>query len=487
MFKLVLIEDDIHVLRQLEKIISGIKSNFEVCKTFTHPLDAIEYIDNNEIDAVITDIKLPHMTGIELCEYCYNKHRNIKFAILSAYDYFEYAQKAIELEVTHYILKPITIAKLETTLSKLSERILKSGKSEGFADFQTTLARQKVISNLLTGFYASNDEFFSDFREYGILTDYNCCKCCVINIELRNFAAYLSRKNTYSKEEIYQIATTVTNRNTDRYFSVLYNSSDNKMCVYIFGKDSFSHESFAQLADSFGKNLCSDFRTLFDLDAVIIKTELFDNIYDFSKSRRQSITYDEQAKNIMSRVFAGEYDLAIRCIETLPLIFNNDQKTVETIYRCIAEHTADLITSPSLFPDNVEDMKKALVERIREIEYNSNGETPDKSVIGRACTFIQENFTRDITLNDVANHVFLNPIYFSSFFKKKTGEKYSDYISSLKLNRAKELLRDTDMKLHFVAEKSGFRDTNYFHKIFRAATGLTPSEYRNKYRDGKSK
>ena len=111
MFKIILIEDDIQVLRQLNKIITGMRDDFKVSASFTHPIDAIEYLNSNKIDAIITDIQLPEMSGIELCEYCSTHFPNVKCAILSAYDYFEYAQKAIDAKTSNSFAYMLSAAK----------------------------------------------------------------------------------------------------------------------------------------------------------------------------------------------------------------------------------------------------------------------------------------------------------------------------------------------------------------------------------------
>jgi len=175
MYKMIIIEDDIPVLRQLDKIISNLNSNFDVVMTFSHPQEALDYIAQNPVDAVITDIQLPQISGIELCEYCNIHYPNIKFAIISAYDIFEYAQKAIDLEVVHYVLKPITMQKLETMLENLTKKLEKSTSSEGFSASSVTLQRQQAILNLISGFYSDYSLFFSDMEKNGVLLNKDNC------------------------------------------------------------------------------------------------------------------------------------------------------------------------------------------------------------------------------------------------------------------------------------------------------------------------
>ena len=481
MFKAILIEDDIQVLRQLNKIISGIESDFQIVMTFTHPLDAIAYMKQNKIDAVITDIQLPEMTGIELCEYCQKHFPEVKFAILSAYDYFEYAQKAIDLEVVHYILKPVTIAKLETLLKKLSERLSRRENSEGFVASSVNLNRQQTILNLLSGFYSEYSGFFKDMENNDVILNYETCKCASVLLKSENFREILKEKPSYSSEEIYQIVSKIAARNDSLIYSVLFNYSEDTLLVFAFCKKDMDIEKFKTVISDYTSSLVKDIKNILNTNAVVDSSETFPNIDEFYKSQRKNSSFEEQAKNIMSYVYGNDFDAAIRCVEAVRMIFDDSQ--VKKVYTCILSYLSKL--TQRILPKeelSSEKLLNIIISDIKDVKRYNLTNNSKADVIEKACKFINENFANDITLNDVAKHVFLSPIYFSSYFKKKTGEKYSDYLANVKLQKALELLKDTDVKIPTIAEMSGFRDTNYFHKIFKNQTGLTPSEYRKKYR-----
>lgn len=105
-----------------------------------------------------------------------------------------------------------------------------------------------------------------------------------------------------------------------------------------------------------------------------------------------------------------------------------------------------------------------------------------KGTVNKAIDYIISNYTKDVTLDDVASAVNLNPSYFSVYFKQSTGEKFIDYLINLRMERAKELLLNTDYKVSAICDMVGYNQRPYFHRIFKHNTGLTPSEFRNKYR-----
>lgn len=481
MYKTILIEDDIPVLKQLNNIILKTRNDFEIVGTFTHPQDAIDYIDENPVDAIITDIRLPSMTGIEVLKYCHHKYPKTKFAILSAYDNFEYAREAIDLEVVHYVLKPITISKLEIMLEKLSNKLEKTMHSEGFTSSSVTLQRQQVILNLLSGFYNDYSLFFSDMKKHNVLLNQNNCLVATISINFKNFYEVLKVKTSYSKDEIYNIIMNIVNKNNPSLYSVLFNFSDADFTIYVFGKSAESADEFKYTVSEYFSEISSDIFNILSLTSTMLSLETFENIDEFCKSQRKNSSFEEQSKNIISYIYDGNFDAAIRCIETLKIMFNHTQ--LKNIYSCILSQLFKITKNPYNTTDfSPEKLYNIIISEINNIKQNNIIAGDKSSIIETACKFINDNYANDITLNDVAKHVFLSPIYFSSYFKKKTGEKYSDYLQNIKLKKAIELLEDTDIKIPAIAEMSGFKDTNYFHKFFKNQTGFTPSEYRKKHR-----
>jgi len=110
-------------------------------------------------------------------------------------------------------------------------------------------------------------------------------------------------------------------------------------------------------------------------------------------------------------------------------------------------------------------------------------ETIDKNedIIEKCKAYIYDNLHRQITLSDVSEHVFLNPIYLSSFFKEKTGENFSAYIKNIRIERAKQLLKKKNISIAQICETIGFKSESYFYKLFKSITGITPQQYREQH------
>ena len=121
----------------------------------------------------------------------------------------------------------------------------------------------------------------------------------------------------------------------------------------------------------------------------------------------------------------------------------------------------------------------SIEEEIGNVTENSfNVEGKALKLIAQAKRYIKENCTNDISLEEVAEHLYLSPVYFSKIFKQNTGENFIDYVVKLKINKAMEFLSDTKYKTYEISDMVGYKSTIYFSRLFKLHTGFTPSEYR---------
>ena len=109
-----------------------------------------------------------------------------------------------------------------------------------------------------------------------------------------------------------------------------------------------------------------------------------------------------------------------------------------------------------------------------------------RDLISEARDYIQEHYMQNITLNEISEHFYVNPYYFSQLFKKKTGTSYQKYLTELRMKRAEVLLRETDLKVYEICEQVGYTDTNYFSKLFERSTGRKPSAFRSEQKTAES-
>jgi two-component system response regulator YesN len=129
---------------------------------------------------------------------------------------------------------------------------------------------------------------------------------------------------------------------------------------------------------------------------------------------------------------------------------------------------------------NPEEFKKMLFMKLDNILHSIKGdeEQPDSIIISHIKEYIHENYNKDITLEQIADHVFLSPVYVSRLFKEKTGENFSDYLVKVRMEKALKLLEEPRYKVYEVGYEIGYMSTKYFYKLFKKYYGCTPTEYR---------
>ena len=154
------------------------------------------------------------------------------------------------------------------------------------------------------------------------------------------------------------------------------------------------------------------------------------------------------------------------CISILQELGEENQAFTQSIQQCTS----------------VDELRKAsygVFGAIMEKEYK-NANASEKQLIYKAKKFIAEHCCEAISLELVANNIYVSPVYLSRLFKEQTGENFTDYVLQLRMQRAMDLLKDPALKVYEVSEKVGYRSLKYFYKIFKQYAGVTPSEYRNR-------
>ena len=128
-------------------------------------------------------------------------------------------------------------------------------------------------------------------------------------------------------------------------------------------------------------------------------------------------------------------------------------------------------------------LKKWFWEQTRDISRSveENRERQSESVMEKAKKYIRENFQKELTLDEVSKNVDISPYYFSKIFKEETGENFIEYLTRVRIDKAKELLVDANVSVKEAGIQSGYSDPNYFSRIFKKQMDMTPSEYKARY------
>lgn len=439
--------------------------------SFEATSQVIKFAGKEMIDILITDICMPDMDGLELGNYLKLFNPELKIIIISGYSNFEYAKAAISLQVCEYLLKPVDQEKLLEIVEK-----------------NTALIEKKQYQTYDAGSDVWDSHFIMASMLYGGKE----------SAESKETASYFLALTQGEKEDGYLFGDKVWHSGkitAKRRFYLFKESVPKSFETYIFQTEDVCAGISEQCRGA------SMLHMAYIQAEAALKQQLYDEtdsgvwyfksggIWQFDGSKKAVMLVNTILGQGSCRQVLSEIEEEIRKARPVyPMLEKNMRAMLEEIIRLtgsnaaftraqlmlkkIGSHMEDYQSLSDIFAD----IAKALGQILE-----ASKETEDlrmKQHIQAALDFIGENFERDLSLDEVAEHANLNAAYFSSYFKKMTGQSFVNYITELRVRRAKELLRDEHIKIGRISEMLGFNDTRYFAKIFKKYVGVTPSEYR---------
>lgn len=462
---------------------------------------ALELMEKESFDILFTDVKMPIMDGLSLAKAVSTQWPETIIIIFSAYSEFDYAKKAIEAGVVDYLLKPIELDEfqrcMERTLKKLKEKNkISDGLQKDDAAKRTELYRffsskkilpkdKKPLEQFL--FQGENRRLVIVLFEFGetqfereakLFTDYVSAyfKSPVFLQMPGNEVHLILSESEFKNEEHFR-------RQAEKLLAALACSGE----VLIIASKAVSNldEAALQLAemekigaDFFLRedrilfvNMHNDTLALYDGNLEEIKNGIFASIrqrdIENIQAECQKLVRDIQSASNVSRAYICHllYSVVKELYAKMPLL--ESENSLAEMNKLFGERNLAKVLGN--FQRAVESV--LAVAARRQNEQNSD-------LVGRIKNFIQKEYNGVLSLYDVAAKMNLNPSYISHAFKKETGQGVVEYITELKMEKAKLLLLDKNLKIVQVAKRLGYNSQSYFNKCFKAQFGMTPRQFR---------
>lgn len=526
--KVVIADDEERICRLIEALIDWEVLGLELAAMAHNGVEACELVEQVRPDILITDIRMPGCSGLELIERVRDSLPELEIIIISGYAHFEYAQQAIKFGVGEYLLKPVNKAELNSTLQKLSERIARRKESE--QDRQELLEKarqddrqiqQRLIFDLKDqeqlclsaeilqeryhlcmreGLFQivllqmdSGREELSDsaagilmekakgFLERGLR---ECCQELVLAIRGYQLVGALNyaRQN---QEEVRRrlkhcLSTLETQRNLFQpvAFSMALGNVVSR-CEEL--QESFQTaeqliwerlvKGTGRLLERFGTRALPSEKRLLDAylndvtgAAEVLDPELADEGAEKLLAAVRSVP-DVRGSEIIELVFAAAELFAAR------VQIEERSAVLEKFYTKCSRISS---------VNQVFDVLKAFQrEHLQALIDRHENETVRP--VRRAKQYIQNHFSEQITLEEVSDVVGLSPAYFSTLFKKTEGEGFARYLIRVRMEQAKILLRESNLSAAEVCRRVGYNDLKHFTHTFEKAAGVKPATYRKLY------
>lgn len=525
----VLIVDDEPFIRQgLKILIDWKKYGFNIVSEAADGEAALAILKNNEIDLMITDIKMPHMNGMELIETVRkSKNKDIKIIVLSGYYEFEYAKQAIKYNVVDYILKPIQKEELVRTLMEFKEVYNKEALQQEKALHMDMIVLERHLNALCSGVYDENNvryvkeklpyhhklryimiEIDLSDGEFMKLTEEE--KRQVINGFHSQLRAYTvpygdyvlldidKRNESYGVGFIYSREFSKEKGLSEKaYIEKLQEAMKMKLSYKFYCYIGEMVEEITELSNSFKSAIIAkSFQnykhdrdiTYYDETSTIktntygIKKEYMDELVRFAEENAE-----EEIDRCVDKIYTSfeEHNVDPKIInininyllcQFLYLAKDLDaevdqEKVLRYISECAFEQCAAR-GSAKHFKAFVRDFASYL-SQLRQS--NSHG------VLKEVEREIELNYMENLSLKSLSEKYYINSAYLGQLFKKNYGVAFKDYLNNYRLEKASELLIRTNDKVCHIAESVGYNNLDYFINKFVKLKGKTPLQYRKQF------
>lgn len=542
MLKIFLAEDEVVVRETIKRMIPWEKLGFELVGEAADGEMALPLLLRQQPDLLITDIKMPFMDGLTLARLAKKEIPGLKVVILSGYDDFNYAKQAIGIGVEDYLLKPITKNALIERLSEIRSRYEhEKTQKEYYEKFQREMQAYEKNSSrdffeaLVGGsmdmmevykraeklgldivaeaynvliFTMNCDEDFSGQRD-----EYSSWEAESLEL-LENFfaghsSAMLFRSNIFSYGVLLKGQRETIEENTrvcvDEIRKILSRQDGRREWFLAVGQSverlSQIQKSYHTASRAFSQRYLYDENILYYDEMETMEhpggqAETEDNAYlqkvDVNAlnpailQKFLSNGLQEETENFVKDYF---YAIGQEPMESLVFrnyVILNVRFSVISFIKGLGCDTNEMESADTeeVLAESGKNMESAIayakkmISQAIEIRDQNSG-NKNRSILKTAVDFIDSHYMdEEISLNTVANVANVSSNHFSALFSQNMGQTFIEYLTTLRMNKAKELLRCTGMRSSEIAGEIGYKDAHYFSYLFKKTQGMTPSDYR---------
>jgi two-component system response regulator YesN len=508
--KIIIVEDEIRIREGIIKLIKKLDKNFKIIGEADNGLEGLELITRLKPDLIISDIKMPVMDGIEMLQELENRKIKHKTILLSAYSEFAYAQKAIKLGVSEYLLKPISIVDFEQSLNNMQTEVQKE-KNKHLERTEAVGSIESILYNILLSSIEVNEEISTYLLQNFQLNT---------NGEFILTIFYLGQGYQENKLKTRNMLQSQFNEKSIRH-CIFELPQKKALAVVLFNYTNVQQiERWAQ--NTLILNVCQlnkqgvacgwiEFLSLAKMkeslemlqytlhwaiilggDVMIaypkithVKTNIFQYpIYIESRMRAVLCKYDyDELKAICNEFFVYCKKELYSPIEIKEAFIRFSWSIIHTIREVdysIYENLKQQVILEQISSAIVwRELESALKQMIKNVMDNKCVTQKVTNLIAiKAKSLIDEFYKDGITLEEIASKLKITPEYLGTLFHKELGVSFSAYIKNFRMQKAKEMLIGTELKLNKISDLLGYNDPKYFSRVFREETGQTPAEYR---------
>ncbi|MBC5689576.1 helix-turn-helix domain-containing protein [Mediterraneibacter sp. NSJ-55] len=518
---LLIVDDQITVL---DGLLHGIHFNslkISHVYTATNVSDAKKILKSQKIQILMSDIEMPGENGLMLNKWAAENYPALVRILLTSHAVFDYAKEAMKLGCFDYIVQPAPYHEIENALARAVSKVL---TQKQLSDYYRLEVLSNIVLNLFSSNPANKEHSLASLNQMGyMLNNDSSVQAVIIDI----YPYVYSTDPVFSDSSLFVsimegAARTFTAPNI--YPLICLNRFKQFVLLLITDIPSASSVS-KELFDVFYQDItghispeiscyvtpCNQVKNIRDiilpghqsaLNNVAKKTGLYFSEQGISVAENMSLSENvarwtrllknSQFTSLEENIFSYlDYNTSLNHFN-LETLSQFHQELTKLFFIYSYNRKIDIM---SLFSEDynyneymscfkdVKALKKGISYLINAIS-GASCEDESKDTVQRSIDYILENISKDISVKDVAEYVCFSPEYFSKLFKKETGENVKNYILRVKVEAAKDLLKNPNIPVSMVASELGYSNFSHFTQMFKKHEGVTPSEYRKKYGEG---
>jgi len=525
--RILIVDDELLVRIGIKSCINWQEHGMEVVGEASDGVSALELIKSLKPDVMFLDIKMPNMDGIELMNKMKEERIKCKVLILSGFDDVYHVKEAMRYGAVDYFHKPCMSAK--DILEKLIEIKIQISKENTLLENRNTdsekiernknILKEVFLKELVEGLIYDNENFNSRNLEVGSKLQSKNFSCIAFYIKHIDEVQkrYINSENTLQKSVL----------------NVMTGVLSTELGVEFFAYDKNTYVTITSFANEISeKKLIDKMNSVLEIiiDAIkqFLNVEVVIGVSDSHKNCGEiKNAFDEAAKAIKYKFFKKDGDIvcyrdikrkndreALLCIDSIICTMKDSLEKHDffSFKNNLEQFVCFLEEQPCLTEEDVKKLFNAFLFLISEgkacldeMEMFNNCkylrqlyniwieiiykklEQSESSIVFHNCSFliknivsfIEKNYGKEITLNLLSKHFNVSPNYISRLFREETGETLFNYINKVRVEKAKKLLKEIELKIYEVSDRVGFKSPVHFNIVFNKYTGITPKQYRD--------
>ncbi|MCR8635923.1 response regulator [Paenibacillus radicis (ex Xue et al. 2023)] len=521
--KIIVIEDEVDILLGIQEVIEQSGLSFEQVFAEHSGEEALTLIERYRPEIILTDILLPEMSGLDMLESVKAMDYQPKVIVISSYSNFTYAQRSIQLGAVDYILKPTLKEELIDKIRSVYDMVQRERTSQdqirnqmAYARLGTEALREKFVQGLCMHKTALQEHIhhrlqvwdlqWLETQSYVVISlsinkdefrgkedkDINLDLFAIGNIAediMKNYQSSVMIRSIYHDwviltawEEEWSIA-------QDIYERALAYQKIRPAIGISERKYSFQaiSEAYEQARKALKIALLNNSKRIVRYVEIADRIDEQDDVRIGQRVAEAVLNGDESAvkqgldkvieRFILDRDVSKTGDLSIKCFEW---ILEVHSILAEKVDMEISHFPMELWEKAERCPtmDDLTDLLFGHLCELMKLAVDPQQPPHPHYLIDKVKRIIEMKYGEEVTLQTVADELSIHPVWLSRLFKKETGQNFLDYLTEIRIEQAKQLLRSTNLKIYEIAEKIGYQEIQYFGKLFKKRTNMTPKEFR---------